>query len=77
MFYQRFWQTISSGIAWRGRFMNIKKEGSRFTQEGSVTPVLDSNNQIVNYVAVMLDISEEIRKDIDAAIRKVLKKNRG
>ena len=60
VFYQRFWQTISSGKAWRGRFMNIKKDGSGFTQEGSVTPVLDSNNQIVNYVAVMLDISEEI-----------------
>jgi len=59
-FYQRFWQTISSGDSWRGRFMNLKKDGSHFTQEGTVTPVMDNAGRIVNYVAVMLDISEEI-----------------
>ncbi len=59
-FYQRFWQTISSGDSWRGRFTNRKKDGSHFTQEGTVTSVMDNNNRIVNYVAVMLDISEEI-----------------
>ena len=59
-FYQRFWQTISSGETWRGRFVNIRKDGSQFTQEGTVTPVLDSNRQIVSYAAVMLDISEDI-----------------
>jgi PAS domain S-box-containing protein len=59
-FYRRLWETIRTGKTWRGRFVNRKKDGVLFTQEGTVTPVLDSSGQIVNYVAVMLDISEDI-----------------
>ncbi len=59
-FYQRFWQSIKSGESWRGRLVNQKKDGSFFTQEGTVTPVMDNAGRIVNYVAVMMDISEEI-----------------
>ena len=59
-FYRSLWQTIGSGNSWRGIFINRKKDGTRFTQKGTVTPVRDKTGRIVNHVAVMMDITDEL-----------------
>ena len=56
-FYQQMWKTITSGETWTGRVVNRKKDGSLFTEEMSISPVLDRSGRTTNYVAVKRDIT--------------------
>jgi PAS domain S-box-containing protein len=58
-FYQDMWALLSAGETWRGRFVNKKKNGSLFTEEATISPVLDPSGNIINYVAVKRDITKE------------------
>ncbi len=60
-FYHDLWGTISSGRIWSGRMVNKRKDGKLYTEEASISPVLNASGQIVNYVAVKRDISEHLR----------------
>ena len=62
-FYRNMWEIISSGKTWTGRFVNKKKDGTLFTEEASVSPVIDSSGRIVNYVSVRRDITEYLRME--------------
>ena len=57
-FYRDIWETITAGQTWKGRIVNKRKDGSLFTEEASISPVLDSEENIINYVAVKREISE-------------------
>ncbi len=60
-FYRDLWDTIRSGRVWQGRFINRKKDGSLYSEDGSISPVHDRAGRIVNYVAVKRDITEQLR----------------
>jgi len=60
-FYKSFWQTISGGSTWEGRMVNKRKDGTLYTMEMTVSPVRDTANKIVNYVAVNRDVTEHLR----------------
>lgn len=61
-FYRSLWETISSGNTFKGRTVNKRKDGSFFTEEMTISPVRDpSSGQIINYVAVKHDITEQLR----------------
>lgn len=60
-FYRELWQTISTGKTWRGRMVNKCKDGSLFTEDATISSVVDTTGNIVNYVAVKRDISEYLR----------------
>jgi PAS domain S-box-containing protein len=60
-FYRGLWDTISSGKNWAGRMVNKRKDGTPYTEETTISPVLDASNRIVNYVAVKRDITENLR----------------
>lgn len=57
-FYQELWQTISSGQKWTGEFLNLKKNGEKFWEQSSITPIFDQSSEIISYVAVKKDISQ-------------------
>ncbi len=57
--YQQLWETISSGRNWKGEFVNRKKNGEFFYQLASISPVIDQNNQINHYIAIMEDITNQ------------------
>ncbi len=59
-FYFKLWQTITSGSVWHGRLVNRKKNGTLYTEEASISPVFDESGEIVNFVAVKRDITDEI-----------------
>ncbi|MBT9544585.1 MAG: PAS domain S-box protein [Candidatus Sericytochromatia bacterium] len=59
-FYQKMWATISSGQTWRGRLVNRRKDGSIYTEEASISPVLDKDQQVSYYVAVKTDLTQQI-----------------
>ncbi len=59
-FYEDLWKTISTGGKWTGRFVNKKKNGTLFTDETSISPVVDEKREIINYVGVKRDITSEL-----------------
>ena len=60
-FYSRIWRTISGGHTWEGRMVNKRKDGTFYTEDATISPVLDAAGKIVNYVAVKRDITEHLR----------------
>ena len=56
--YVRLWQTITSGHQWHGEFLNRKKNGERFWEVVSISPILDEAGRITHFVAVKEDITE-------------------
>lgn len=76
--YKEFWETISNGNTWNGDFLNRKKDGSLYWERCTVTPVLDHNKNIINYIAVKDDITkekqlQEFQRDIDRMMRHDIK----
>lgn len=67
-FYKNLWDTISSGRTWSGRFINRKKNGELFEEEGNVTPVRSPSGEIISYIAMKRDITQE------AAIERQMRK---
>ena len=52
--------TVGSGAVWKGRMTNIKKDGSSYEVEATLSPVLDGLGDIVNLVSVQRDVTREI-----------------
>ena len=55
--YEKLKETIQSGIAWHGEIIDKKKDGEYYWQSISINPILNENNEITHYVAIMQDIS--------------------
>ncbi len=60
-FYRDMWAALKAGKKWSGRMVNKKKDGTLYTEEATITPVKDAKGHIVNYVAVMRDITEKLQ----------------
>ncbi|MEX6502269.1 diguanylate cyclase domain-containing protein [Pseudomonas zhanjiangensis] len=56
--YQELWQTISSGGIWRGELLNRRKNGQRYWENTSISPIRDAHGQISHFVALQEDITE-------------------
>ena len=58
-FYKELWDTILSGNEWRGEFENVRKNGEIYIEHASISPVKDENGNIIHFVAVKEDITEQ------------------
>ncbi|MDZ4198100.1 MAG: PAS domain S-box protein, partial [Kiritimatiellia bacterium] len=70
-FYRRIWATLTSGQVWRGHFSNRRKDGTHYEEEATLSPVVDSAGQIINYVAVKRDVTRET--ELEAQLRQAQK----
>jgi PAS domain S-box-containing protein len=59
-FYQKMWQTISSGEVWSGNIINRMKNGKLCEFETTISPIRDSEGRITNFVSVNRDVSHEV-----------------
>ncbi len=59
-FYIHLWHTIKSGQTWTGHFVNRRKDGSLFEEDASISPVRNSAGDIMNFVAVKRDVTNEV-----------------
>jgi len=55
------WDTISGGRTWKGRLINRRQDGAHYTQEATISPVLNEAGRIVNYVAISRDITQHLQ----------------
>ncbi len=65
--YKELWNTILSGNTWRGEFQNIKKNGEKYWENATITPVLDPEGKTIHFLKVAEDITEW--KKIENALR--------
>ena len=68
-FYANLWQTILSGLTWRGEIINRTKSGQSFVAEQTIAPIFNADKKITGFVSVMRDISE--RKQLEARLEQM------
>lgn len=57
--YQELWKVISSGKEWHGEFHNKKKNGELFWEYVSISPIINKQGKIINYLKIASDITEQ------------------
>lgn len=63
------WATLRKGETWHEHIISSMKDGSRYEEDVTITPVKNQQNNIVNYVAIMRDVTEKVRlESIVAAV---------
>ena len=55
------WEALRGGTAWKGEFVNRRKDGSRYAEFAIVAPIRRPNGVITHYVAIKEDITEKKR----------------
>ena len=60
-YYKSIWNTITLGEVWTGTFINLKKDGSLYEVEASISPIFNEEEEIINYVCVERDVTDENR----------------
>jgi two-component system cell cycle sensor histidine kinase/response regulator CckA len=60
-FYAALWTVLRRGEVWSGHFINKRKDGSLYEEDSSIAPIRDASGQVVNYVAVNRDMTNEVR----------------
>lgn len=78
-FYQQIWSTIKAGKAWKGKICNMTKRGELFWENATISPIMNSEGKIVNFIAVKEDISHsrniEEELEIQSSIIKTIEEN--
>ncbi len=59
--FRDMWHTLKRGELWTGEFWNRRKDGTEFVEFVSITPLLDADGTVTNYVGVKEDITEKKR----------------
>ncbi|BHH84867.1 hybrid sensor histidine kinase/response regulator [Desulforhopalus sp. 52FAK] len=58
-FYQLLWNTLLSKQVWRGKLINRHKNGEIYVEYATISPVLNGDGDIVNFVALKRNITRE------------------
>ena len=54
-------RALGRGQAWRGRLINLRKDGIPYEVEASISPVKSKAGHIINIVVVERDVTDEVR----------------
>lgn len=56
-FYEDLWQTILQGRAFRALFINLRKDGTLYYEEKTISPLIDANGAITHFVSTGRDVT--------------------
>lgn len=62
-FYQSLWATILSGKVWQGEIINRRKDGTLFTDEQTITPLLNQDGEISHFISIGKDVTQRKLKE--------------
>jgi len=62
-FYQSMWKKILNGETYRGTIINKKRDSQLYYEEITISPILDSEKNIQNFVSTSQDITERIKME--------------
>ena len=71
-FYRDLWNTILAGNVWHGELTNRRKDGTLYDEEMTITPVLDGDGAIRNFIAMMQDVTERKQAEEERRFRNVI-----
>jgi PAS domain S-box-containing protein len=57
-YYERLWSTILAGETWRETITNERRSGERYHAKQTVAPVVDDDGDIVEFVAIQIDVTQ-------------------
>jgi len=65
--FEKLWKTIEAKNIWHGIVTNLKKDGTKYTVKASIFPILNDNNEIVEYISIRHEITEllELNNKLD------------
>ena len=63
--YEELWGTITAGNTWKGELLNKKKNGELYWESATISPTIDQNGRIINYVAIKHDITERKAREVE------------
>lgn len=58
-YYEALWADLMAGRRWTGDLVNLRKDGRRYVEEASITPIRDADGSISAFVAVKRDVTAE------------------
>lgn len=61
--YADLWAHLTSGRAWRGEFLNRRKDGREYYESAIISPLHDEQGRITHYLAVQEDVTERKRDE--------------
>ncbi len=59
-FYERLWRTIRLGEAFRGTFINRRKNGNLYYEQKTITPILNEKGEITHFLSTGKDITDQV-----------------
>ncbi len=60
-FYKQIWQAINAGRTWQGHMLSPRTNGPPRELEVSISPVRDKNGNIISFVSVNRDVTQELQ----------------
>lgn len=59
--FKELWETILAKKIWRGRIKNRKRNGDYYIVETVITPILDKNGDIKEFISIRQDVTEFVK----------------
>ncbi len=66
--YGDLWETLLEKRDWKGEFLNTKKNGEKYWESVLISPIVNDNGEITNFIGIMEDITE--RKNLTTELMK-------
>ncbi|MDP2794129.1 MAG: nitrogen fixation negative regulator NifL [Sulfurisoma sp.] len=70
--YKQLWRTIDAGAPWTGRLINHRKDGGEYLADLLITPVLDAEGRVGNYLGIHRDVTAMHRLECQVNNQKAL-----
>jgi PAS domain S-box-containing protein/diguanylate cyclase (GGDEF)-like protein len=61
--FKELWQTIKSGKTWKGTLRNRTKAGHDYYVNSAISPIIDADGSIVEFISVRFDVTELVEKE--------------
>ncbi|MEA3354221.1 MAG: response regulator, partial [Campylobacterota bacterium] len=73
--FKNMWDTLLDKKVWKGEVKNRKKDGGYYWVRVTVSPILDENDEIVEFIAIRTDITlaVEYRKDLENKVKEQIR----
>ena len=57
--YSSLWDSLTSEQVWKGEFYNKRKDGTRYTEFATISPIRQADKSVTHFLAIKEDITEK------------------
>lgn len=68
--YSHMWATLEQGEIWRGEIINKKRSGILYNALLAISPIINEQGEVINYVGIQQDITFQKQLQIDLTTAK-------